>query len=151
MIVAPRAVRPALHDETALVAARWDGATVADLAARFGMSVHAVTAALLRADFPLASAVQIRALPDELREQYRRGVAPLSDPHELAAFRRYLRDRGLSSGTVTVYASNARVCLNAGVTDPGDVDAAFPDHASATRHIYRSALRWWAGFVWGTA
>jgi hypothetical protein len=95
--------------------------------------------------------VQIRALPDELREQYRRGVVPLSDPHELAAFRRYLRDRGLSSGTITVYASNARVCLNAGVTDPDDVDAAFPDHTATTRHIYRSALRWWASFVRGTA
>lgn len=151
MIVAPRAVRPALHDETALVAARWDGATIPDLSARFGMSVYAVTAALRRADFPLASAVQIRAIPDELREQYRRGVAPLSDPHELAAFRRYLRDRGLASGTVTVYASNARVCLNAGVSDPDDVDSVYPDHASATRHLYRSALRWWASFVRGTA
>ena len=151
MIVAPRAVRPALHDETALVAARWDGATIAELAARFGMSVHAVSAALRRADFPLASAVQIRALPDELREQYRRGATPLGDRGKLAAFRRYLRDRGLSSGTVTVYANNARVCLNAGISDPDDVNATFPDHASTTRHIYRSALRWWAGFVWETA
>lgn len=151
MIVAPRAVRPALHDETALVAARWDGATVADLAARFGMPVYAVTAALRRADFPLASAVQIRELPDELRERYRQGATPLSNPRDLEAFRRYLRDRGLSSGTATVYASNARVCLNAGVTDPDDVDSVFPDHASATRRIYRSALRWWASFVRATA
>ena len=64
-------------------------------------------------------------------------------------FREYLFNRRYSRGTVINYI--ARVCLNAGVTDPDDVDAAFPDHASATRHIYRSALRWWASFVRGTA
>lgn len=151
MIVEPRSLVSPPPIESAIVAARWDGETIAELSARFGMSIYSMTVALHRANFPLASSVQVRALPDELRERYRQGATPLSNPRDLEAFRRYLRDRGLSSGTVTVYASNARVCLNAGVTDPDDVDAAFPDHAGTTRHIYRSALRWWASFVRATA
>jgi hypothetical protein len=143
MIAVPRSTRDIT---AAVIGARWDGETILEISAQFGLSPDNVITVLRRCRFPFSSARSVRALPPTIRERLRSGEAPLCDPLDNAAFRRYLRDRGLLSGTVTVYANNARVCLNAGVSDPDDVDATFPDHASTTRHVYRSALRWYHAY-----
>lgn len=144
MIAVPRSTRDIT---AAVIGARWDGETILEISAQFGLSPGKAITVLRRCRFPFSSARSVRALPPTIRERLRSGEAPLCDPLEIAAFTRYLTTvRNLSLGTATVYASNARVCLNAGVSDPDDVDATFPDHASTTRHVYRSALRWYHAY-----
>lgn len=144
MIAVPRSTR----DITAtVVGARWDGETILEISAQFGLSPDNVITVLRRCRFPFSSARSVRALPPAIRERLRSGEAPLCDPLEIAAFTRYLTTvRNISSGTATVYASNARVCLNAGVSDPDDVSAVFAHLARNTRNIYGTALRWYHAY-----
>ena len=131
---------------TAIIEARWNGETIDAIRTRLGVPRGAVTKALDQAGFPFRSSLQVRALQATTRDRLRSGGTPLCDPNDIDAFRAYLVDRGITHGAATVYASNARVCLNAGISDPENVDAVFSQHQRSTRRIYRSALRWFRAY-----
>lgn len=133
----------------AIIDARWDGETIGHISARFGLSYDSVRRTLRIAGFPFVSSIQVRSLPDDVRERFRRCGRRNCFPDETAAaFRRCLEtERNISKGTAVVYARNVRACLNAGVSDIDDVDMIFVGHRPNTRYIYRTALRWYYAYL----
>lgn len=68
-------------------------------------------------------------------------------PEETARFREWQIGRGYAEATATSRATVVRRLHDVGVTDPEDVDGAYPNFRRETRCVYRGALRAYDDFL----